>query len=119
MRREQGLTLTGFMITAVIVVFILLFAFKIGPVYFEYFSLQKQLKALASDPVARSPNRRELEAAYTSRATVENITAIGAGDISITKNGDEVELSAEYSKKVPLFGNLSACMDFTATTASK
>lgn len=119
MRREQGLTLTGFMVTAVVLVFILLFAFKIGPVYFEYFSLQKQLKALASDPVARSPNRRELEAAYTSRATIENITAIGAGDISVTKNGDEIVLSAEYSKKVPLFGNLSACMDFAATTASR
>ena len=43
---------------------------------------------------------------------MENITAIGAGDITITKEGDEVVLSAEYSAKVPLFGNLSACMDF-------
>jgi len=66
--------------------------------------------------VARNPNRRELEAAYTSRATIENITAIGAGDITITKEGDEVILSAEYSKKVPLFGNLSACMDFAPSS---
>lgn len=119
MRREQGLTLTGFIITAVVLIFILLFAFKIGPVYFEYYSLTKQLKALANDPVARSPNRREFEAAYTSRATIENISAIGAGDISITKNGDELVLSAEYSKKVPLVGNLSACMDFAPTSGSR
>ena len=112
MRREQGVTLSGFIVFSVIMIFVLLFAFKVGPSYFEYFAIKKQLKALAADPVSRSSRRGELDAAFTARQTIENITAIGAGDIVVTKEGNEVILSAEYSKKVPLFGNLSACMDF-------
>ena len=119
MRKQQGVTLTGFIITAVIVIFILLFGFKVGPAYFEYLSIQKQFRALADDPVARSGTRRELEAAFVARATIENITSVGAGDIQITKDGTNVVLSAEYSTKVPLFGNLSACMDFAPTSAAK
>ena len=112
MRKEQGVTLTGFMVVAVILIFCLLFAFKIGPSYFEYWTIKKQLKALAADPVSREPNRRNFEAAFAARQTLENIKSIGAGDVSITKEGNDVLLSAEYSSKVHLFGNLSACMDF-------
>ena len=116
MRKEQGLTLTGFIVFAVVMIFLLLFAFKIGPAYFEYYTIKKQLKALANDPVSRATGRRDFDAAFTARQTMENITAIGAGDVTITKEGNEVVLSAEYSKKVPLFGNLSACMDFEPTS---
>jgi hypothetical protein len=112
MRKERGVTLTGFIVVAVIGIFCLLFAFKIGPAYFEYYTIKKQLKALAADPVSRAPTRRDFEAAFTSRQTLENIKSIGAGDVTITKEGNDVLLSAEYSTKVHLFGNLSACMDF-------
>ena len=112
MRREQGVTLSGFIVFSVIMIFVLLFAFKVGPAYFEYFTIKKQLKALAADPVSRSSRRGDLDAAFTARQTMENITAIGAGDIVVTKEGNDIVLSSEYSKKVPLFGNLSACMDF-------
>ena len=112
MRKERGVTLTGFIVVSVIVIFCLLFAFKIGPAYFEYYTIKKQLKILAADPVSRAPTRRDFESAFTARQTMENIKSIGAGDVTITKEGNEVVLSAEYSTKVPLFGNLSACMDF-------
>jgi hypothetical protein len=116
MRREQGVTLTGVMMFAVILIFALLLSFKIGPAYFEYLTIKKQLQALAADPVSRGTNRKEFNAAFTARQTMENITAIGAGDITITREGNEVMLSSEYSKKVRLFGNLSACMDFEPTS---
>ena len=116
MRRERGVTLSGFIVFAVILIFALLFAFKVGPAYFEYLTIKKQLKALAADPVSRGSNRKDFDAAFTARQTLENITAIGAGDITITKEGNDVVLSSEYSRKVPLFGNLSACMDFEPTS---
>ena len=112
MQKQQGVTLSGFIMVAVVVIVFLLFGFKVGPAYFEYWSIQKQLKAIANDPAARSANRRELDGMFAGRATVENIKSIGHGDIIVTKEGGGIVLSAEYSVRVPLFGNLSACMDF-------
>ena len=119
MQKQQGVTLSGFIIVSVIVIIALLFGFKVGPAYFEYYSIQKQLKAIAADPVSRTGNRRDVEGAFAARQVIENIKSVGPSDIQITKEGNEVVLSAEYSVKVPLFGNMSAWMDFYPTSAAK
>ena len=77
MRKQDGVTLTGFVLVAAVVVFVLLFAFKVAPAYFEYYSIQKQFKAIANDPNVRSGTRREIEGAFVARSTIENITAMG------------------------------------------
>jgi len=117
MRRQEGVTLTGFIIVAVIVIFGLLLAFKIGPSYFEYYTIQKQLKALAADPAVSGGTRKDLETAFVARAIIENIRVINAGDLQITKDANGFVISAEYSTKVPIFGNMSACMDFAPSSA--
>jgi hypothetical protein len=116
MRRERGLTLSGFLLWAVLGVFVALFGFKVGPAYFEYYTIKRQLKAIADDPDAVRGGARGVANAFERRAAVENMSSITGNDIQITKDGDRVILSAEYSVKVPLFGNLSACMDFTASS---
>jgi hypothetical protein len=114
MRRQYGLTMTGFLVTAVILVFAALLGFKIVPAYMEYYTIQRQIKLVANEVSAT--DRRAIENAFDRRATVENITAISAKDLEITKEGDKVILSVEYSVKVPLVANLSALMDFKATS---
>ena len=117
MRRQEGVTLSGFIVVAVIGIFALLAVFKIGPPYWEFMTIQKQLKAVASDPaVSSTGDRRAVDSAFVSRATIENIQSITYSDIQIQKEGGTVVLSADYSVKVPLFANLSACMDFNATS---
>ena len=119
MRRQVGVTLSGFIMVAVVVIFALLLAFKIGPPYLEFYSIQKQFKAISNDPVARTGNRRDIEGAFAARQTIEAITSIGPGDLVISKEGNDVVISAEYSVKVPLVGNLSAVMDFAPSSAAR
>ncbi len=117
MRKQEGVTLSGFIVVAIIVIIFLLFGFKVGPAYFEYFTIQKQLKAIAENPAAKGGGRREVETAFASRSAIEDIKSIGASDIQIAKEASGVVLSAEYSVKVPIVGNMSACMDFSPSSA--
>ncbi len=112
MRMQRGVTLSGFLLWAIIVVFAVLLGFKVGPAYFEYLSIQKQLKAIANDPGISTGVRREIEGAFVSRATIENIRSIGPQDLEISKDGDRLVISASYSVRVPLFANVNACLDF-------
>lgn len=114
MSKQHGITLTGFLVTAVILVIIALLGFKIAPAYMEYYTIKKQIKIVANEVTV--PDRRTVENAFDRRAVVENITAIAAKDLEITKDGDKIILSVEYSVKVPLVGNLSALMDFSASS---
>jgi Tfp pilus assembly major pilin PilA len=114
MRRQHGLTMTGFLVTAVILVIVALLGFQIAPPYMEYYTIKKQIKLVANELTAT--DRRTVENAFDRRAVVENITAISAKDLEITKDGDKVVLSVDYSVKVPLVKNLNACMDFSVSS---
>jgi hypothetical protein len=117
MHGQRGVTLSGFLVWAVLGIVVLLLGFKVGPAYFEYLSIQKQFQAIANDPAMRAGSRREIEGAFVGRATIENIRSIGPSDLEISKDGDRIVISASYSVRVPLFGNASACLDFHPTSA--
>ena len=117
MRKQKGLTLTGTIALAVALIFALLLTFKIGPPYMEYFAIQKTLRAIASDPEAASGKRGPIEKAFALRAAIDDMPSISGPDLQIEKDGDQVTISASYSKRIPLFGNVSVCLDFNPSSA--
>ena len=112
MRRQKGLTLTGMILTSIVVILLLLLAFKIVPVYVEYYAIEKQLKAMSTDPKLRNPSRQAIEGAWASRAAVDDLTSMTGDQIEVTREGNEIVLSGAYAVKVPLFKNIAACFDF-------
>ncbi len=112
MHKQRGITLTGFLVFAVLAIAALLLSFKIGPAYMEYLTIQKTMRALATEPAMKTASRGEFASAWNARAGMDNIKAIGHEDIQIEKDGSGIVLSAEYSVRVPLFYNLSALMEF-------
>jgi len=112
MRRQKGVTMSGFLLWSVVLIFAALLGFKIGPPYYEFIKIKKQLQAVAVDPEARSGQRRDVENAFAKRSSIEDIQAITPKDLIISKEGDGIVVSAEYSVCVPIMFNLRACMDF-------
>ena len=116
MRRQRGVTLSGFIMWAIIFIIIALLGFKIGPPYVEYFTIKKQLQAIGADPALRSGTRREIEDAFMKRSMIEDMTSVTPKDLVITKEGDGVVISAEYTVCRPVVSNLRACMDFVVSS---
>ena len=116
MHSQRGITLTGFLVFAMIGVGLLLAGFKIGPSYAEFYSIQKIFRTMAGETSLQTATRGEINSAFNNRATIENIKAITYNDIEVSKEGGKLVLSAAYSVRVPLFYNLSACMDFAPTS---
>ena len=116
MYRQRGVTLSGFMMWAVVAIFAALLGFKIGPPYVEYLTIKKQFQAIASDPAVRGGQRREVEDAFGKRAMVEDMPSISHKDLVVTKEADGIVISAEYTVCRPVVGNLRACMDFAPTS---
>jgi hypothetical protein len=117
MRKQRGITLTGFLMWAVLLIVCALIGFKLLPPYIEFLSIKTQFKAIANDPEGRQGQRRVIEDLFSRRAAIENINVISGKDIQITKEGDGVVLSAEYSVCVPLVLNIRVCMDYAPSSA--
>jgi hypothetical protein len=119
MRRQEGITLSGFMLWAIVFIFAALLGLKIGPPYFEYLTIQKQLQAISKDAAASSGQRRDVEDAFSKRSMIESISSITAKDLTIAAGRDGVVISAEYTTCVNVVANLRACMDFAPSSAKR
>lgn len=116
MRRQKGLSLSGFIFWAIVLIMFGALGLKIGPPYFEYMNINKQLKATANDPGTRGGARKDVENAFMNRQMVADIKSITYKDLVITKEGDGYSLSVDYTVCVPIVSNIRACMDFSASS---
>jgi hypothetical protein len=114
--KQAGLSMSLFLMWCVLFACGALLAFKLGPAYFDNMTIAKHFRAMAKDSSFASGNRKEIEQAYSKRSEIDRIDAISPKDIVVTKEGGGITLSASYSKCVPLFYNLSACMDFSPSS---
>jgi len=116
MHRQKGISLSGFLLWAIVICFALLLGFRIGPPYFEYLTIKRQLQAISKDSEAQSGQRRDVESAFMKRTMIEDIKSITGKDLVIEKTGDGIVISAEYTNCVHVVANLRACMDFAPSS---
>jgi hypothetical protein len=116
MKKQAGVSFSGFLMWCIIFAFGALMGMKLGPAYVEDQTIQKHFRTIAKDSAFASGNRREIEAAFTKRAEIDRVEAITPKDIVVTKVGDGITLSATYTQRIPLVYNVSACLDFNPTS---
>lgn len=114
-KKQSGVSLSGLLVAAVILAMVALLGMKVGPEVLEYFQIVKAVKKVASDPGASS-SVAEARKAFDRQANIDNISAISAADLDVTKEGDIVVVSFEYERRVPLFANVSLLLEFQGSS---
>ena len=114
MRKQKGLSLIGLLLISGVLVFVALIGFKLMPAYIEYFAIKKAVTDLAHGAEVRGGQAADVKKGFDRRATIDNISSITGSDLEVNKVGDGFEIVAAYTVQVPLFGNVSACIDFMA-----
>jgi hypothetical protein len=117
MKHQRGVTLVGMIFIAALIILGAIIALKLVPAYIEYATVVQHLREIARSPDARGGSPREIRTLFSKRAQIDDIRAVAADDIEVTRDGNSVVLSASYQTKVKLFGNLSACIDFEARSS--
>ena len=113
-RRQAGLSMIGFMLVAVLVAAGVLVGFKLMPAYIEYYSLKNVLNSIVNDPDMRDAPVADVKRSFERRSMMADVKVVTASDLEISKQGGALTIATSYSVKVPLAGNVSACLDFEA-----
>jgi hypothetical protein len=115
MKKQQGLSLVGFIVLAVIVGFVLFTSFRCVPAWTEYFSLKKVLQATANEfTVEATPP--VIRGAFDRRASIDDLPVKGS-ELDIRKENGKIVLSVQYARRVSVAGNMSLLFDFDATAS--
>ncbi|MCA1926020.1 MAG: DUF4845 domain-containing protein [Thiobacillus sp.] len=115
--RQRGLTMFGFLFTAVVLVMIAMVAMKTVPAYIQFFSVKKVLAAMEQSGLEGKSNA-EIRSDFDRRASVDYITAIKGADLVITRERGVPRVGVNYEFRTKLVGNVSLVVDFQAGTAS-
>jgi hypothetical protein len=113
--RHRGLTMMGFLFTAVVVVVAALVCFRVFPAYMEYFSVQKALEGALAD--SKDLTKNDIKKLVGKRIDADYIESVNAGDIDVSKNGNVTTVSVSWQTKLHMVGNASILLDFDATAS--
>ena len=117
MRQQRGITLMNLIVGLAVLGFLGIMAAKMVPAYIEYFKVKKIFSAMVQAGDTKG-TVGEIRKSYQRRNTIEDVHSVTEQDIEISKEGGETVLTANWSVKVPLVSNVSACLDFSVTTGS-
>jgi type II secretory pathway pseudopilin PulG len=116
MGKQRGISLIGLIIGLAVLGFVGVLAAKLLPSYMEYFSVKKIFATMENAGETKG-TVRDIRRAFDLRNAIEDVKGVKGDDLEITKEGGETIVSANWSVKVPMVYNLSACVDFAVTTA--
>ena len=116
MRKQLGISLKNTIIWLAVLGFLGVMAAKLMPAYLEWLTVKKMLNAMYEAGDLKG-TVRDIRRSFDTRNAIEDVKSVRAEDLEITKEGGEAVVTATWSARVPLVHNISACLDFTATTA--
>lgn len=115
-RKHSGLTLIGFLIVLVVVLFFAYAGMRVIPMYLEYYALVSAMDKLRNDPTAKSM------APYKIRQSIQmSLWASYASNnikdehIRISKKTDGVNVRVAYEIREDFLGNIDLIGSFDRT----
>ncbi len=114
-KRQHGLTITGFLFVAAVVIVAALVSFRMIPAYIEYYSVKKALEGALND--ARDLSSAEIRRSVERRLNVDYVDSVRASDVEVTKSGNTVTAATTWEKRLHMVGNVSIILEFEATAS--
>ncbi len=114
--KQRGVSFLVIFLIGVLLALAAVGAMKIAPAYGDFMTAKKAIVAIAASE-GRTGSVADIRKAFDRYSNINNITVVTPGDLEISKDGGDVVISFAYTKKIPLFANVSLLIDFAASTA--
>jgi Tfp pilus assembly major pilin PilA len=119
-RKENGLTLIGFLIVLGVVLFFAYAGMRIVPMYLEYHALGNALSKLEDDPSAKNMTPQKIkQSIQTSLWASYASNNIKNEHIRISKKSGGVNVRVAYEVRKPFIGHISLVGSFEKTAVLK
>ncbi len=112
--RQRGMSSIVFLIVAGAGALALVCALKILPLYIENWSIDSILDGVAEEYLAskESSTSKSLRSSIAKRFNINQINGISSKDIEIERTKSHYLVSANYERRVALFGNIDVVVKF-------
>ncbi|HEV2042307.1 MAG TPA: DUF4845 domain-containing protein [Casimicrobiaceae bacterium] len=106
--------MTGFLLTAIVAVAVVMIGFRMVPPYIEYFTVKK-IMAKTLDDSKQGFSLYQFRRDFDLKASADYIDSVQGSDIQVTKEGNNLVATASWTRTLHLVGNVSLLLEFEAT----
>ena len=115
MQRQQGMTLIGMVLVALVAGIFVLAAIRLVPVYLEYMKVDSALNAMKSDLDGSNAGPGQIRSAVERRFDIDDVRSIRPRDLAIERTANGYQVSADYEGRAPFIGNIYFVVVFDKT----
>lgn len=117
-KQQRGVSFGGFIVIVILFVAVAVFAMKLIPAFMESGKINNAFEAMVRDPAMQNASVAEIRNSFYKRAiSMDDVKSVSQDDIEISRENGVLVLSASYSKKIPLAGNVSLLIEFNPTSS--
>lgn len=115
-KKQQGMTMIGWLLVIILFVCLALVAMRLIPVYLDGYKVSQSMESLSAESGIGSKSIAELRKMLMRRLDVNMVNDVTAEDVTFTRRGNVITIEIEYEARRKLFGNLYAVVVFSKTT---
>ncbi len=112
MTYQSGMTMISMVIVVVFLLFQVVIAMNVIPVYLTDSNVKKIMEELPNNAAIRKASRKEMKNLILKRIRVNSIYSIKPEHVKVKKGGDVRVVTIEYEPRGKLIGNLEYIISF-------
>lgn len=112
MRRQQGMTLIGMVIVALIAGIFVLAAIRLIPIYLEYMKIDAALDAMKVDLDGSNAGPGQIRTSLERRFDIDDVKSIRSRDVVVERTANGYLVRADYEGRAPFIANVYFVVDF-------
>ncbi len=112
LKNQQGMTMISWLVVGVFVMFQVVIAMNVIPVYLTDSSVKSIMDNLPNDHIAQGTPVNALKGLVAKRLSMNSVYTIKAEHIKVKKGSNENIVTIEYEPRGKLFGNLEYIVSF-------
>jgi hypothetical protein len=94
---------------------LLLFLFRLTPVYMEHFAVVSSLNSMEEEIGMRTKSLNELKRLLQNRFDINDVKRVTKDDVIIKRQGQSTLITVAYEVQIPLISNIDLLVSFDNT----
>jgi Tfp pilus assembly protein PilE len=116
LKRQQGMTMIGVLFVLALIGVIGYAGMRILPLYLNYMKVSRSMEATAQEFKGDSVDQAALRRTLEKHWQIEDIDAVEAKDVEITKDEGATTMHVAYDDSAPYIANVSLTVHFDKTS---
>lgn len=106
MHKQQGMTLIGMVVVALIGGIFVLAAIRLVPVYLEYMKVESAFTAMKTDLDGSNAGPAQIRKSLERRFDIDDVESVRPKDVEIERTPNGYMVQAAYEGRAPFLGNI-------------